>query len=212
MSQSSKGSLVGSIIERKSAASPASPPAPRPNAKHGFPSVQHRSKSAFQRAREDKTRAGNSERPSMPPVVTSPQTAEKSRADEDEEEPRSSRIIAEATENWRRQMEEENMKRVEAMTEEEREAERREILERFGPNVGEILRKARAAREAALAEGGQPNGRSSRPRADSKVLKSAYKQSLWNERTIDNCHRCPCFASCLTFTCLTGRFPDTYPR
>ena len=48
--------------------------------------------------------------------------------------------------SWRTQVEEENQKRVEAMTEEEREQERREILEKFGPDVGEILRKARKAR------------------------------------------------------------------
>jgi len=48
---------------------------------------------------------------------------------------------------WRSQVDEENKKRVEAMTDEEREQERREILERFGPSVGEILRRAKEARE-----------------------------------------------------------------
>ena len=33
------------------------------------------------------------------------------------------------------------------MTEEEREEERREILERFGANVGDLLKRARLARE-----------------------------------------------------------------
>ena len=33
------------------------------------------------------------------------------------------------------------------MTEEEREQERREIVERFGANVGDVLRRARLARD-----------------------------------------------------------------
>ena len=70
-------------------------------------------------------------------------------------------------------MEEENQRRVEAMTESELEAERKEILERFGPNVGEILRRARAAREAAQLKDGLEDTRSSRSPTGSKVLKSA---------------------------------------
>ncbi|KZT69607.1 hypothetical protein DAEQUDRAFT_765434 [Daedalea quercina L-15889] len=62
--------------------------------------------------------------------------------------------------DWRGQVEEENRRRVETMTEEEREQERRDVLERFGPDVGDILRKARAARErkerkTENAEGGR---------------------------------------------------------
>ena len=34
------------------------------------------------------------------------------------------------------------------MTEEEREQERREIEEKFGKNIGEVLRRARMARES----------------------------------------------------------------
>jgi hypothetical protein len=45
-------------------------------------------------------------------------------------------------------MSEENERRVAAMTEEEREQERREIEEKFGKNVGDVLRRARLAREA----------------------------------------------------------------
>jgi hypothetical protein len=59
-------------------------------------------------------------------------------------------------------MSEENERRVGAMTEEEREQERREIEERFGKNIGDVLRRVRMAREsqekrknaaAALLEG-----------------------------------------------------------
>jgi hypothetical protein len=45
-------------------------------------------------------------------------------------------------------MSEENERRVAAMTEEEREQERREIEEKFGKNIGDVLRRARLAREA----------------------------------------------------------------
>jgi hypothetical protein len=45
-------------------------------------------------------------------------------------------------------MSEENERRVAAMTEEEREQERGQIRENFGKNIGEVLRKARMAREA----------------------------------------------------------------
>jgi hypothetical protein len=44
-------------------------------------------------------------------------------------------------------MSEENERRVGAMAEEEREQERREIEERFGKNIGDVLRRVRIARE-----------------------------------------------------------------
>jgi len=45
-------------------------------------------------------------------------------------------------------MSEENERRVGAMTEEEREQERREIEEKFGKNIGDVLRRVRMARES----------------------------------------------------------------
>jgi hypothetical protein len=45
-------------------------------------------------------------------------------------------------------MSEENESRVAAMSEEGREQERREIEEIFGKNIGDVLRRARLAREA----------------------------------------------------------------
>jgi len=45
-------------------------------------------------------------------------------------------------------MSEENERRVATMTEEERAQERREIEEIFGQNIGDVLRRARMAREA----------------------------------------------------------------
>jgi hypothetical protein len=121
-------SLIGSIIERNPKSSLSTPPKP-PNStgQSGFPIAQHRSKSAFSRGREDfkKTRA------QAPPPVVSANAGAQSVERED-------RL---------RQISEENERRVADMTEEERMQERAEILKRFGPDVGDILRRAREARE-----------------------------------------------------------------
>jgi len=52
------------------------------------------------------------------------------------------------TDDWRVRVSEENERRVAAMTEEAREQERREIEEKFGKDIGEVLRRARMARES----------------------------------------------------------------
>lgn len=61
-------SLVGSVVERSSNSKP-----PRPFvtnvASRGFPAVQHRSKSAFARARESRRRIGHGESAGQVPVV-----------------------------------------------------------------------------------------------------------------------------------------------
>ncbi|TFY63819.1 hypothetical protein EVJ58_g3027 [Rhodofomes roseus] len=137
----SQSPLVGSILERKPHSNPSAPSfRPTLSGKTGFPSVQHRSKSAFARAREEQ-KNGEPSRPQRAPVV---QPAMKL------EIPRPKVVGKPATGesgDWRRQIEEDNRRRVEAMTEAEREQERREILEKFGPDVVEILRKAKEARE-----------------------------------------------------------------
>lgn len=137
--------MVGSIVERKQS-SPSTPPTPKGNGKTGFPSVQHRSKSAFSRSRDNQKKSSSLGRPTHAPLVA-PSTH--SVETDDGDEPSSGKAIAEATEDWRKQMEEENRRKVESMSAEEVEAEKKEILERFGPDIAEILKKARAAREAA---------------------------------------------------------------
>lgn len=174
MSQATKASLVGSVLERRPSSSPSAPSVPRSNVNGGFPPVQHRSKSAFQRAREDQRKAGGpSTRLFQVPTVVPASTTFKASVIKGDEDTSGSRAIAEATEGWRKQMEDENQKRVEAMTEAEREAERKEILERFGPDVGEILRRARAAREAAQLKDVPGDTRSPRSPTGSRTLKSA---------------------------------------
>lgn len=120
--------LVGSVLERTpgAASSPLRPPAP----KTGFPPVQHRSKSAFARSRDpSKQPTENRERPSKPPIVSSEHPTPSPSASE---EPK-----------WREEVGRENEKIVANMSPEERELERQAILERFGPDVGVILRKAK---------------------------------------------------------------------
>ncbi len=118
---------------------PAVPPKPTSASSHGFPAVQHRSKSAFARSREDAQKPKSMSitretRPQVPSVVTS------------------ARLNGEKSEkptpvNWRAQMSKENEARVANMTDEEREAEKREILERFGAGIGDILKRARGTQE-----------------------------------------------------------------
>lgn len=136
----SQTSLVGSILERKPQSKPSAPTF-RADVlgKTGFPSVQHRSKSAFARAREEQKKGEPSRRQIVP--VVHPAMKVEIPAPRVMTQPSSG-----GSGDWRKQVEEENLRRVEAMTEEEREQERREILEKFGPDVGEILRKAREAR------------------------------------------------------------------
>ena len=151
-------SLIGSIVERRPGPSSSSR-VPQPPTKTGFPPVQHRSKSAFARARDDQKRSSGTERLPHPPRVF-PASPTPKVIQVDDERPQTSELNG----SWRRQVEEENERRVENMSEAEREEERREILERFGPGIGDVLRKARAAREA----GG-------RPPPDRKPLRSASR-------------------------------------
>lgn len=139
--QSPAQALIGAILERNPRSAPSTPsPRVTLSGKTGFPAVQHRSKSAFSRTRAEERRR-SADRPQQVPLV---HTAPRDGLRSPETAIDGSKGGAEV---WRRQIDEENRRRVEGMTEDEREEERKEILERFGPNVGDILRKAREARE-----------------------------------------------------------------
>lgn len=170
MSHPTKPSLIGSIIERKAASH--SSPTVKTSGKTGFPTVQHRSQSAFSRARNEQQKGKSSSRPIQPPPIKS---AASHNIDSVEDEAAKAEVIAQASDDWRRQMEEENQRRVENMSPEELEAARREIIEQFGPNIGEILRESKAAREAATGSMNplRSGAGTTRPRIDSKLLKSA---------------------------------------
>ena len=129
-----KSALVGSVVERKPTSSFSTPKA-AVTGKTGFPTVQHRSKSAFARNRDDLRRSVSKPKdvPIVLPTNVHPPSAEPA--------------------NWRQQISKENEERVADMTEEQREEEIRQILERFGTSVGDVLKRARLAREAKSVTG-----------------------------------------------------------
>lgn len=167
-------SLVGSIVERK-VGSTSSAPNVKTSGKTGFPAVQHRSKSAFSRSRDEQKKTGSTpSRQSKPPAV---QPVIQTIGADDEDGTRSE-TIAQASDDWRRQMEEENSNRIDSMSPEEVEAARQSILDQFGPEIGKILEQSRKSREIAKTEGEDPLfGRSARPKrpsVDVKTLKSTF--------------------------------------
>jgi hypothetical protein len=127
MSQSNS-SLIGSVFERKPTTTLTVPLASS-SGKTGFPTAQHRSKSAFSRNRAELRKTGYVRSQDAPPKIQSDTKPKPVDSDE-----------------WRHQMSRENEQRVEGMTEEERKEERHEIMERFGVGVGDLLKRVREAR------------------------------------------------------------------
>ena len=132
-----KSSIVGSVVERKPTLSFSTPKA-AVTGKTGFPTVQHRSKSAFARTRDDLRKSVS--RPKDPPIVL----------------PTNVRPASTQPADWRQQISKENEERVAGMTEEQREEEIRQILERFGTSVGDVLKRARLARKNKSATSKSP--------------------------------------------------------
>ena len=132
----SNKALIGSVVERKTP-SWSNPPKSSVQSHSGFPFAQHRSKSAFTRNREKQRNYGVSRPRDVPNVVSAPvQLSSEQGLNSD---------------NWRGQIGEENQRRVDAMTDEEREEEKRQIYERFGSEIGGILKRAKE-RAAAKKE------------------------------------------------------------
>lgn len=132
-----KSAIVGSVVERKPTSSFSTPKA-AVTGKTGFPTVQHRSKSAFARNRDDLRRSVS--RPKDVPIVLPTNV-----------HPASTELA-----DWRQQISKENEERVADMTEEQREEEIQQILERFGTSVGDVLKRARLARESKSVTGKTP--------------------------------------------------------
>ena len=125
--------MLGSVVERKPTSSLSRPSTVNSN-RTGFPSVQHRSKSAFARNRGEKQ--NNSDRSvtqSLNETSTLP-----------------------ALDDWRDRISKENEERVASMDNDERQDEKRQILERFGANIGDVLKRARLAREQRKQSEKQP--------------------------------------------------------
>lgn len=127
----SNPTIIGSIVERKASAPPTAPYITT-SGKTGFPTVEHRSKSAFARNREAARKSPPSQLRKPPIVASSSSPAPVSQADPD---------------GWREQISKENEDRVADMSVEQREAERREIVERFGVGIGGVLKRARETRQ-----------------------------------------------------------------
>ncbi|EJC98399.1 uncharacterized protein FOMMEDRAFT_114159 [Fomitiporia mediterranea MF3/22] len=175
--------LVGSIVERSSSSKPSPKPVSAPSPL-GFPPVQHRSKSAFARAREAGRNNGALESDTrrnreVPIVQTSGSLLSASRESEDQDVlPPSSSLghpfdlssKFSPEENWKEQMRRDNDRAIDAMTEEERERHAAEILEQLGPGVTELLQKARKARGRLEAgpDVHEEEGVRDKPRAEDK--------------------------------------------
>jgi len=137
---STERSLIGSVFERKTSTA-QSLPSPRfaKTPGSGFPAVQHRSKSAFARAKEEE-KSGINVRPTTAPPVIPARPVEQPQSRDLEVDPHI------ADDAIRQQISEENERRVANMTEEERENERREVLEQLGSGASDLLERVRAAR------------------------------------------------------------------
>jgi len=137
--------MIGNIKEREpSGAPPAKPLLPRVT---GFPKAQHRSKDPLSLFSSERQRATDTSLETAPPETSNqPQLRPPLILD-----------IPSHTEEscdgspgrMRAEISAENARIVGGMTDEQRDAERQEIFTRFGGDIGDILRKAREARERA---------------------------------------------------------------
>jgi hypothetical protein len=132
-----KSAIVGSVVERKPTSSFSTPKA-AVSGNTGFPAVQHRSKSAFARNRDDLRRSVS--RPKDVPTVL----------------PTNVHPVSTELADWRQQISKENEERVAGMTDEQRDEEIQQILERFGSSVGDVLKRALLARETKSVTGEPP--------------------------------------------------------
>lgn len=139
-------SLVGSVFERKTSTTPSAPSPRFANTpSSGFPAVQHRSKSAFARSREEE-KSNRHARSINVPLVLPTRPIE-------QPQPRDLEVDSTANDDaMRQQISQENERRVANMSEEEREQERREIIDQLGNGVGDLLERVRAARSRSATK------------------------------------------------------------
>lgn len=142
--------LIGSVFERKISA--ANQPQSSGSSQTGFPAVQHRSKSAFARGREELKQNAAVIAPTKYREVPVVQSVGNRRSGIVRDAGGRAPKPAADVDDLRRQISEENERKVENMTELERDQERREIIEQFGTGVGDLLKKARGARERRLVQ------------------------------------------------------------
>ncbi|KAH7885003.1 hypothetical protein F5I97DRAFT_1881593 [Phlebopus sp. FC_14] len=142
---SNERSLIGSVVERKTPSKPNAPSSRFSGAPGtGFPAVQHRSKSAFARAREEAKGNGSARLNDVPSVIP----VQPPRPPPDGE----TKPIPTDTRALWRQISEENERRVASMTDEEIEKEKQEIFDQLGSGTADLLRRIREAKERKAAQ------------------------------------------------------------
>ncbi|KAG8936484.1 hypothetical protein FRC02_001902 [Tulasnella sp. 418] len=142
--------LIGSVVERNpSNAKFSFKSQSTPDPSTGFPPVQHRSKSAFARAREAARKETATSRHQQ---VPQPDSISRNIATESHSDGNAEVQNVDNDQSWRKQMSDENARRVENMSQAEREEERAELLERLGPGAMELLKKIKERREASGAK------------------------------------------------------------
>ncbi|KZS97390.1 hypothetical protein SISNIDRAFT_482298 [Sistotremastrum niveocremeum HHB9708] len=151
-------SLVGDIVERKSGSTSSNAPHTRPTGTNttGFPLVQHRSQSAFSRARQAAQR--NPPTTSVPRIIPVASTTGNSK----HLPPPSDDI-----QSIQSQISEENERRVAAMSPQEREQEIDSVKEHLGVGIEDMIRKMQEARKRRrLKQELEDNKRPSSPLPD----------------------------------------------
>ena len=145
-------SLIGSVFERTTPRAPSAPSSRFTGTQGiGFPTAQHRFKSAFARARDEVNgKAASSKQIDVPPsvsngskthpsVVPTPPTIDP-------------KPIPTDTDALLRQIHEENAHKLAQMSGEEIEQERHTILEQLGEGTGQLLRRVQEARRRKEAK------------------------------------------------------------
>lgn len=146
--------LVGSVVERTTPRT-SSVPSPRFTGTPGtgFPTAQHRFKSAFARARDEANSKGNvggSRRIGMPSIVSNkPQTHPPVAPTSPVIDPKPIPTDADAL---RRQIHEENARAIARMSEADIEQEKRAVLEQLGDGTEQLLRRVQEARRRKEAK------------------------------------------------------------
>lgn len=185
MSQANRP-LVGSVFERKPVSHPPASTKVSTSGVTGFPAVQHRSKSAFARGREKANLVGVSRLKEAPPVLINESKSLSVNNGKRHISPGMAGAHdwkpGQASEKWRQQVSRENERIVEGMSDEERAQERTEIMERFGAGVGDLLKRAKEAREARDTQIPKTEGQEQGGVATDKFSTSGNESELTSEQ------------------------------
>jgi len=135
--------LIGNIVERKASTStPTAPSTASSLPQRGFPVAKHRTQSAFARARQQANQARPQQPPIIQPIAVTPAKAPIA-VDHDAR-----------SEDWRSDMDQRNNATIEQMSDQQRQEAISEIFDTLGDGVGDLLRRAREARERKTATAG----------------------------------------------------------